>query len=254
MFCLFSLENTFAQQDTSATATLNGPREDNPADFITRLEVFNKLQQFQHGVYLDVTTLRAVVALGDKFTTRLDVPVVYNSMNIQGYVQFGIGDISLRLLGYRIFKSPRSALLTSVEFSFNTAQSPLLGTGKNIIIPVVAYSWILPKSRTILALSFQEYYSLWGDRSRPDISFTRLQGHYIQGWTKKFWTVLLPDLFIDYINGGASMNLEATLAYRATGRFIFWGKGGAGLFGDFFTRYNWAAELGIRYMIMRKSK
>jgi hypothetical protein len=107
-----------------------------------------------------------------------------------------------------------------VEFSFNTAQSPLLGTGKNIIIPVIAYSWIIPKSKTILALSFQEYYSLWGDRSRPDISSTRLQGYYIQMWSKKVWTVLLPDLFIDYIKEGASMNLEATFVFRITGRFI----------------------------------
>jgi hypothetical protein len=253
LFC-FSLGTAIAQQDTSATAPISGPEEDNPSDFINRLEIFNKIQQLQNNAYLDVTTVRAIVGFGHNFTTRLDVPLVYNSTYIPGYVQYGIGDISLRLLGYRIFKSPRSALLTSVEFSFNTAGSPLLGTGKNILIPVVAYSWIIPKTRSILAISLQEYYSLWGNRSRQDISYTRVQGYYIQMWSKKVWTVVLPDLFIDYIKGGASMNLEAASVFRFKGRFIIWGKLGAGLFGDFFTRYQWASELGFRYLFMRKPK
>jgi hypothetical protein len=84
LFCLLSLENIFAQQDTSAIAKPNGPAEEDPANFITCLEVFNKLQQLQNNEYMNVTTVRAVVALGHNFTTRLDIPMVYNSTYVPG--------------------------------------------------------------------------------------------------------------------------------------------------------------------------
>ena len=74
---------------------------------------------------LNVTTIRSVIALGKKFTTRFDVPIFYNSKAVGDYAQTGIGDISIRLLGYKFMESGKSAILTSVEFSFNTAQSPL---------------------------------------------------------------------------------------------------------------------------------
>lgn len=131
---------TYGQQDTTATEAQSGISQDDPSNFISRTEVFNKLQKLQSAEFLNVTTTRAVIAIGKRMTTRFDIPVVYNTTSLAGYDQFGMGDISVRLLGYRIYKSPKAALLTSVEFSFNTAQSRLLGTGKNVIIPVIAYS------------------------------------------------------------------------------------------------------------------
>ena len=45
--------------------------------------------------------------------------------------QSGIGDISFRLLGYKFFEKSKSAFTVSIEISLNTAESPILGTGKN---------------------------------------------------------------------------------------------------------------------------
>jgi hypothetical protein len=215
------------------------------------MEIFNELQHRDIGD-LYVTTFRGVIALGKRMTTRLDVPLVYNSVKVQEQDQFGIGDISVRLLGYKFLESKRAALLASVEFSFNTAQSSLLGTGKNLISPVLTYSWRIPRRRSVVAVSVQQFYSLWGDESRKDIRWTKLQAFFLHAWTQRIWTLLRPETYLDHYSGELSMNLEGSVYYRVSHRFAFWAKGGAGLFGDHPGRYLWTMETGIRYLMMRK--
>ena len=168
---------------SAGTTTAESQRviaQDDPAQFLTRIEVFNELQHHKTVEYLNVTTVRSVIALGKKFTTRFDVPIVYNSMPVGEYAQTGIGDISIRLLGYKFMESGKSAILASVEFSFNTAQSPLLGSGKNIIIPVFTYSFRIPSRKTIVALIVPAILLLSGDESQNDISWTKLQAFHIK--------------------------------------------------------------------------
>jgi hypothetical protein len=128
----------------------------------------------------------------------------------------------------------------------------LLGTGKNIIIPTITYSHLFPKEKIILAFSFQQFNSLWGDESRQQVNFSRLQAFFIKGWTKKIWMLILPELYVDYVNPGASMTMEATLFYRLSGHFAVWAKGGAGLFGDHPARYQWTTEAGVRYFLAER--
>ena len=104
---------------------------DDPSQFFTRVEVFNELQCYHDNIYMNFTTLRTIIRFAKRFTTRLDVPLVYNSsVSPAGYRQCGLGDISFRLLGYKFFQSRKSAITASIECSLNTAQSPLLGSGK----------------------------------------------------------------------------------------------------------------------------
>src|SRR6476660_7721734 len=121
LFFFLSL-NSYSQQDTISSAQTGIALED-PSNIITRVSIFNEHQKLKSGQFLNITTTRTVMAIGKRFTTRLDIPVVYNSTAVPGTDQFGLGDISVRLLVYRIYGSPRAALLTSVEFSFNTARS-----------------------------------------------------------------------------------------------------------------------------------
>lgn len=250
--CSFGIQIGYGQQDTTTVGPQSSVAQDDPSQFLTRVEVINELQHHKSIDVLNVTTLRSVIALGKKMTTRLDVPIVYNSTPGTEYAQAGIGDISVRLLGYKLLESKRAAMLASVEFSFNTAQSPLLGTGKNVISPVLAYSWRMPKRKTILAFSFQQFYSLWGDETRRDIQWTKLQVYHIKSWTRNVWTLMLPEFYFDHDEGEASMNIEGYFYYRFTPRFAIWIKGGAGLFGDHPARYQWTAETGLRYMMLRK--
>lgn len=238
-----------AQQDSTKTAVHSGIIHDDPSQVLTRFELFNELQRLQNGEDRNVTTIRSVVAFADRFTTRIDIPLVYYSGEVSDFDQFGLGDISVRLLGYKLIDAKSSALLASVEFSFNTAQSPLLGTGKNMIIPVISYSKLYLKQQTIVALSFQQYYSLWGDETRPDIQFSKLQFYYLKGWSKKVWTLLLPEVYMDHKTTAFSMDIELSLYYRLSPNLAIWGKGGIGLFGDHPARYDYTTEVGLRYLL-----
>jgi hypothetical protein len=254
LFILFFLCFLVAhgQEDKTVSESHSGIKQDDPSQFITRAEVFNELMKLQSGEFLNFTTFRSVIALGKKFSTRFEIPYMYNSSSVTGYDNSGIGDISVRLLGYKIIQSPNVALAASIEFSFNTAQSPALGTGKNLIIPLISYSRLFTQKKTIVGFVFEQFYSLRGDESRQDIQWTKLQALYLKGWSKKVWTLVAPEFYYDHNDVGASMNLEASVYYKLSGRMTVWGKGGVGLFGDHTARYNYTTEVGLRYLMIRK--
>ncbi len=237
-----------AEPDTLNVNQNESANADDPSQFFSRVELFNEFQYLPGDVAFNQTVLRTVLKIGKQFTTRLDVPFVYNSISPSGdYEKFGLGDISFRLLGYKFFQSKMSALTASIEISLNTAQSPLRGTGKNMIIPLVSYSVAMKKQKMILAMAFQQINSFSGDKERETVSFSKLQAILIKFWTTKTWTVLAPEWYLDYVHGGVSMNLEARMAYAPARRFNIWVQAGIGIFGDFIARYQWDGEVGIRY-------
>lgn len=245
LFMLLNSTFAFGQAAPDTVREKNKAAED-PSQFFTRAEVFNEIQVFKNDVFLDVTTFRAVIKIGKRFTTRLEIPYVYNSNDVGDYKQSGLGDINFRLLGYRLLQTRQSVMSISMEASLNTAQSKLLGTGKNILIPMVTYSRMFPQKKMIGAIAVQQFNSVSGDPSRSNISFTKMQLILLKFWSKKTWTVLVPEWYIDYVKGGISMNLEGKYVYAPIPRFNVWMKAGAGCFGNFLARYQFSAELGIR--------
>lgn len=240
-------------QDTTGKKP-NSVAADDPTQFFTRIEIFNELQHHTGDIYLNQTTFRTIVKLGKKFTSRVDIPFVYNSFSsAAGYKQFGISDISFRLLGYKIMESPKSAVTASVELSLNTAQSKLLGTGKNMIIPVVSYSRTINKRGSFVTLILQQVNSFSGDEARQTVSFSKIQAGILTPWSRRMWTVVAPTLYVDYVKGGASMNLEGRIVYATAPRTNFWGQAGVGLFGDFVLRYQWTVQFGYRYFLFRNT-
>lgn len=229
---------------------------DDPSQFFTRIELFNELQHYDRNgndFYVNQTTLRTILKLGKRFTTRVDLPYVYNSVNNpSNYRQSGIGDISFRLLGYKFFEKPLSAFTASIEISMNTASSPILGTGKNVILPVISYSQLMPKKKILFSFVFQQANSISGDDARADISFSKLQAILIKYWSRRTWTVVAPEWFLDYINGGVSMNLRTRMTYAPAPRINIWITPSAGIFGDFVGRYQWSIDIGGRYFLFRE--
>ena len=256
IFILLQISSLLAQNATDSLANAHdNVNADDPSQFITRIEVFNELQYHEEGdYYLNQTVLRGVVTFGKRFTTRLDVPLVYNSLaNNTNIKQTGLGDISFRLLGYKALEKPKSALTTSIEISLNTANSPILGKGKNLMIPMITYSRVIPKEKMLLAMTFQQAITLWGgDEIRDDLSFSKLQFIILKRWSQKAWTVVQPEAYIDYIHGGVSMNLRSRMAYAPKPRMNIYLTPSVGLFGDFIARYQWSVDIGIRYFLFRK--
>jgi hypothetical protein len=247
-------QNTTIPQKDTILQKITNTNADDPSQFLTRVEVFNEFQHYDRagGFNFNQTVVRTIVKLGKRFTTRLDVPLVNNSFPYaQGYSSFGLGDISLRLLGYKIRETKRSAITASIELSLNTASTPAQGTGKNMIIPLVTYSSLLKDNKTIFVVTFQQANSFSGD-GPYDISFSKLQAILLHYWSRKMWTVAGPELFIDYINGGTSMILKGRVVNAPTPRINLWAQANVGLYGDFVSRYNWGAEVGCRYFMIRQ--
>jgi len=246
-----------AQHTSDTLTSLPVPRivsADDPSQFLSRVEVFNELQHYDHsgGFNVNQTVVRTIVKLGKRFTTRVDIPLVKNSFPYpQEFSTFGLGDISFRLLGYNIHQARRSAVTASLEISLNTAATPAQGTGKNMIIPVITYSGFLKNYKTLVAVVLQQTNSFSGDDNRADFSFTKVQGVLLHYWSKRSWSVVAPELFVDYIHGGTSMILKGRMAYAPKPRINLWAQVNAGLYGDFVGRYNWGAEAGCRYFMLR---
>ncbi len=249
---LFVARIAFGQTDTTANEQ-NGILQDDPSNIFTRVELFNEYQTSTNGDVMNATTARGIMAIGKRFTTRFEVPYISLPRTTSTEATSGIGDVSARLLGYKILQSRRTAMIASVEVSFPTAQSPLLGFGRYIITPVVAYSIYMPNRKAVLAFTYQEYFSFGGDESRAHVRWTRVQMYHIRPWSRRVWTLILPELYYDHATSGFSMNLEATGYYRMSNRFAFWLKGGAGLFGDHPARYAWTVEGGVRLLIWRNN-
>jgi hypothetical protein len=239
-----------ADSSRSAPAPVNA---DDPSQFITRIEVYNELQyREQNDFYLNQSIARVIVKLGKRFTTRLDVPYVYNTIGAATQEQqAGIGDISLRLLGYQLFQRPRSALTASVELSFNTAESAFLGAGKNVVIPMLTYSFLMPKQKMLFSAWMQHASSYSGVESRQELQFTKLQLILIRYWSRKYWTVLSPEFYYDFVGNGLSMNARMRLTHAPSPRINLWMTPSVGVFGDFFARYSWSIDVGGRYFLFR---
>ena len=242
-------------QNTTDTLKNAQPQQnaDDPSQFFTRVELLNELQRYDKtDIYLNQTILRTIVKIGKRFTTRIDVPYVYNSyVSSPKQQQAGIGDISFRLLGFRFLEKKKSAFTASLEISMNTAQSPLLGFGKNLLIPVVSYSILLPKQKMLFAMLLQQTNSISGDEERKKISFTKLQLILIKYWSRRTWTVVVPEWYVDYVGGGLSMNLKTRLTHAPIPRMNLWIAPSVGIFGDFPGRYTWSAEIGSRFFLLR---
>ncbi|HEY5748009.1 MAG TPA: hypothetical protein VIU12_18190 [Chryseolinea sp.] len=254
LFVLHSINIALAQNlPDSLKKTQTLINADDPSQFFTRIEVYNELQYYDKAdFYLNQTVFRAILKIGKRFTTRVDVPYVSNSfVSREEHKQSGIGDISFRLLGFKFIEKPRSAFTASIEISMNTAQSPLLGTGKNLLIPVVSYTRMMPKQKILFSVVFQQANAISGDEQRADISFSKLQVILLKTWTAKVWTVLAPEWFLDYVHGGVSMNFRTRMTCAPTRRINLWVSPSIGVFGDFAGRYQWSADIGGRYFLFR---
>lgn len=256
-YLLTAAEILFAQNpsDSAIAKQQRIIQAEDPTQFFTRLELFNELQRYTNSgdFYLNQTVFRANIKIGKRWVTRLDIPLVSNSTSsLEGDQKAGLGDISLRLLGFKFFETKRAALTASIEGSLNTAASPLLGTGKNLIIPVVAYTIGFPKYRFVTAFQFQQTNSLGGDEEREEVNFSKLQIILLRTWSRRAWTTVAPEFFYDYTQSSISMTFRSRMVYSPTPRTNIWITPSVGLFGDFAGRYQWSVEIGTRFFLLTK--
>lgn len=104
---------------------------------------------------------------GHGILTRFDIPIVVAG-RLNG-TSGGLGDIYWHALLIPYLKG-KFAFAAGSGFSFPTATDRTLGTGKLLIAPIAAPVWFIPK-RGFFLVKVQDYISVAGDSSRPDLHY-----------------------------------------------------------------------------------
>ena len=164
----------------------------------------NEYRDLKNGDWADVLLLRhdrfffrnlKIKGGGKGFVTRFDVPI--SIVNRGTTTKAGLGDIYTQALFIpRI--SRKFVFSVGSGLTLPTATDDLLGQGKVIIAPVVAPLWYMAKRRRLFTLRVQQFVSVAGRSSRPDVNYTIVDPFV--GWSlgRRSWVFANTELKWDW--------------------------------------------------------
>ena len=217
----------------------------NPLNFQTEFRLFNEVQILQGSGYQNFTTLQYVQPFSSNFSVRLRLPFVGN--DVTGTQKYGVGDFNVKA-NWVPYMSKKVGVLLGTEFSFDTASSRTLGSGKHTIAPVVVVAFFL-KNGWLFAPAYQHTISYAGDSTRSDIHAGATDLYLVKlTKSKRNWFILDPTIITDYQNNRASGTLEFE-AGQIVGRMMggigsLYIRPGVGLGSNRI--YNWNLEVGFK--------
>ncbi|HJS51804.1 MAG TPA: hypothetical protein VJ781_07870 [Pyrinomonadaceae bacterium] len=165
---------------------------------------------------------------------RFDVP--WNTVHVGTRTETGLGDIYVQAI-YVPRASRGFSFAVGSGFVLPTATNDLLGTGKLILAPTAVPIWNFPKSRRRLLIRFQNFFSVAGKSSRPDINYFVAAPALIGRLHGKWWYTADTELRWHW-RAGLGSGISGFLVGRLVkGKFgiafkpeIPWGPGRAGDF------------------------
>ena len=215
-----------AAQDKSGT---------NPLVLRTTVQIFNEYYNLPgEGLYNNITKFRFVVPFAKKRASiKVDLP--FNATNtsigflsggtdgplgrppigvVAGDTKFGFGDLNLKLTYVPYFnKKLKLGLVTSLEFNFNTASKPALGSGKNTIAPTLVVV-TFPAKNTIFAPTYKQTNSYSGDANRGNINQGAFDFYFVRMFAKgRRFINVDPQLILNYETGKVSSAVETTFGF-----------------------------------------
>ena len=207
----------------------------NPLVLRYTVQVFNEYYNLPgDGLANNITKFRFIVPFAKKrASVKLDLPI--NSTNtsigflsggtdgpvghppigvVPGDTKVGFGDMNLKFTYVPYFNTKlKLGLVTSVEFGFNTASRPLLGTGKNTIAPTLVVV-TFPAKNTIFAPSYKQTNSFSGDANRGNINQGAFDFYLVRKFANGRWFINLdPQLILNYETGKVSSAVETTFGF-----------------------------------------
>jgi hypothetical protein len=221
-----------------------------PTDFKTRAELRYEYQEPQGPGTRQLIVPRFEYAVSKTLGFRFEVPYVVNRPHEPGVPdEEGIGDAMLRA-HYRIMRGPTYALVGAVEVFFDTASEERLGTGKNVVAPLVFASIDVPQLNSVFFPLAQQFVSVSGSDDRMDINTSLLRTGLLTRWPNRFYTFVEPSLYIDWERDARTgFTLEVELGRLITRSIGVWARPGVGLWGDNIPQvYDWNFEVGFRYL------
>lgn len=240
-----------AHAQTAAQPAETVTKRLDPTDFKSRLETRYEYQEPRTGGDRQFLVPRYEYAFSKAFALRIEVPYVANHSPQPGVEdQSGMGDILLRP-ALRLHRGEGFAVVAAAEITFDTASDDRLGTGKNVVAPLVFASFDAPRLNSVVFPFAQQYLSVSGDDDRTDVNTSLLRLGVLTRWPNRFYSFLEPSLYVDWErdqNTGATLELE--IGRLLNRQLAIWARPGVGLWGDKLPYlYDWNFEVGFRYFL-----
>lgn len=115
---------------------------------------------------------------------RLDVPL--NTVHVGSVTKWGLGDTYGQLL-YIPRATKRFATAIGTGIVFPTATNDLLGRGKLILAPSIIPVWYFANRKRLTFIRIQNYFSVIGKSSRPDVNYLLVDPNVVVPITHKWW-------------------------------------------------------------------
>lgn len=172
---------------------------------------------------------------------RVDVPM--NTVHRGTTTKAGLGDVYGQLL-YVPHVRRKFAFAIGTGVVLPTATNDLLGQGKLILAPAAAPVWYFAKRKRIALIRFQNFFSVAGKSSRPDVNYFIADPTIIHPIGRRWWTGVNTEFKWDWKTGRGSGTTGAQVGRMVHGKFgiwvkpeIPWGRGRTGGFNLKFTMF-----------------
>jgi hypothetical protein len=169
---------------------------------------------------------------------RFDIP--FNTVHAAAETKVGLGDLYAQAL-YIPYVRQRFALAVGTGIVLPTATNDLLGRGKLIFSPTVVPVWYLKPRKRIFLVRFQNYVSVAGKSSRPDVNYLLAAPMLINRLNRKWWVLVDTEFKWDWESklGSGISGIQLGRMFRR--KYGFWLKPeipwGPGRQGDFTLKF-----------------
>lgn len=226
----------FSQEPKSAEATPSptpverqGVSEEDPTKPIL-LSVRDEYRSFKGDGWANTLILRVDRLVMKNFGVkggarglllRFDVP--FNTVHRGSVTESGLGDLYGQALYIpRLRKMQLIAIGTGIVVP--TATARFLGQGKLILAPTVVPLWYFAKRERFFFIRTQNYVSIAGDESRPNVNYLVVDPTFVHRVSEKWWLSEDTEFKWDWRNKLSSGISGMQIGRMVRGHFGFWFK------------------------------
>ena len=150
---------------------------------------------------------------------RLDIP--FNTIHAGTRTKAGPGDIYAQIL-YIPRAGKRFAAAIGTGIILPTATHDLLGRGKVILAPSVIPVWYFANRKRLSFIRIQNYFSVAGKSSRPDVNYLLVDPNVVVPVTKRWWIGTNTEFIWDWTTSRIAGTSGFQVGRIARGKFGFW--------------------------------
>ena len=152
---------------------------------------------------------------------RFDVP--FNTVHRGDVTKNGLGDLYAQALYIPRFRR-NSLVAIGTGVVIPTATDRFLGQGKLILSPTIIPVWYFAKRERFIFLRTQNYISVAGDSSRPNVNYLIFDPTFVHRVSEKWWLAEDTEFKWDWRNKLSSAISGLQIGRMVRSRYGFWVK------------------------------